>query len=135
MDWAVLTFDPSVTEAQRQGIMTVLGRLYPVKWNSFKVAPDSKMDWSATKSAATATLDGGKVAEVVLTKGPGMTDSSPVIKNLRYWGASRNDGFVLMPNKVEAYRAGDKPFESKGTNGFMITFDISSKDFAGKASM
>jgi hypothetical protein len=44
---------------------------------------------------------------------------------------------VLMPNKVEAYRAGDKAFESKGTNGFMITIDISSKDFPSseKAAM
>jgi hypothetical protein len=51
-----------------------------------------------------------------------------VIKNLKYWGAPRNNGFVLMPNEVEAYRVGDKPFEFKGTNGFMITFDINSKD-------
>jgi hypothetical protein len=29
---------------------------------------------------------------------------------------------------VEAYRSGDKPFEFKGTNGFMITIDINSKD-------
>jgi hypothetical protein len=33
---------------------------------------------------------------------------------------------------VEAYRAGDKPFEFKGTNGFMITIDINSKDAAKK---
>jgi hypothetical protein len=36
---------------------------------------------------------------------------------------------------VEAYRIGDKPFEFKGTNGFMITFDIASKDFATKTAM
>jgi len=51
-----------------------------------------------------------------------------VIKNLKYWGAPRNTGFVLMPNTVEAYRLGDKAFEYKGTNGFMITFDIASTD-------
>ena len=45
-----------------------------------------------------------------------------------YWGVPRNDGFVLMPNVVEAYRTGDKQFEYKGTNGFMITIDTSSKD-------
>jgi hypothetical protein len=129
MDWAVLTFDPAVTQPQRDGIIAVLGKLYPVEWNSFKVAKDQPMDWVATKETATARLDGGKVAEVVLTRGTmSMNDESPVIKNLRYWGAPRNDGFVLMPNKVEAYRAGDKPFEYAGTNGFMITFDISSKD-------
>jgi hypothetical protein len=36
----------------------------------------------------------------------------------------------MMPNDVEAYRTGDKTFEFKGTNGFMITIDINSKDAA-----
>jgi hypothetical protein len=31
---------------------------------------------------------------------------------------------------VEAYRVGPKKFEYKGTNGFMITVDLSSKDMA-----
>ena len=48
--------------------------------------------------------------------------------------APRNDGFVLMPNKVEAYKLGDKAFEYKGTNGFMITIDINSKDGAPKTA-
>lgn len=128
MDWAVLTFDPSVTEAQRNGITEILGKLYPVKWNSFVVANDAPMEWTASKDRSVAKLDGGKAAEVVLVRYQGMTDDPIVIKNLRYWGAPRNDGFVLMPNEVEAYRAGAKPFEFKGTNGFMITFDIASTD-------
>ena len=136
MDWAVLTFDTAVTPAQRDGIMTVLGKLYPVKWNSFKLAKDAAMDWSATKDMASARLDSGKTGEVVLQRtSAGMGGESPVIKNLQYWGATHNDGFVLMPNKVEAYRTGDKPFEYSGGNGFMITFDIASKDFATKAAM
>jgi len=136
MDWAVLTFDPGVSPAQREGIMTVLGKLYPVKWNSFKVAKDAPMDWAATNEMAAARLDSGKQGEVVLQRtSAGVGGESPVIKNLQYWGATHNDGFVLMPNKVEAYRIGDKPFEYKGTNGFMITFDIASKDFATKTAM
>jgi hypothetical protein len=59
-----------------------------------------------------------------------MTNDPIVIKNLKYWGVPRNDGFVLMQNEVEAYRLGDKAFEYKGTNGFMITFDINSDDVA-----
>jgi len=128
MDWAVLTFDPSVTKAQRDGITAILGHLYPVKWKSFAVAKDAAMEWKYTKDHAEARLDGGKTAEVVLRRYQGMTDEPIVIKNLKYWGAPRNDGFLMMPNEVEAYRAGDKPFEYKGTNGFMITFDIASKD-------
>jgi hypothetical protein len=38
-----------------------------------------------------------------------------------------------MPNEVEAYRVGPRAFEFKGTNGFMITYDINSKDIQAKA--
>jgi hypothetical protein len=129
MDWAVLTFDPSVTAEQREGIGAILGHVYPVKWKSFTTASDAKMEWTFNKDRAEARLDGGKTAEVVLSRGTyGNTSEPVVIHNLKYWGLPRNDGFVLMKNEVEAYRAGEKPFEFKGTNGFMITFALSSKD-------
>ena len=133
MNWAVLTFDPSVKPEQREGIAAIMGHLYPVKWKSFTIASDAPMEWKATKEVATATLDGGKRAEVILARSPqSNTDDPIVIHNLKYWGAPRNDGFVLMQNKVEAYREGAEAFEFKGTNGFMITFDINSKDVAKK---
>jgi hypothetical protein len=130
MDWAVVHFDPAVTKEQREGIVAVVGHLYPVKWNSLEVKGDLPIEWNGGRDRSVAKLDGGKAGEVVLVKNQGMTDEPIVIKNLRYWGAPRNDGFVLMANEVQAYRAGSKPYEFKGTNGFMITFDISSKDVA-----
>lgn len=129
MDWAVLTFDPSVTKAQRDGIATIMGKLYPVKWNSFTIASDQPMSWKHSGNTAVAKLNDGKAAEVSLTKFKGMTDEPVVIRNLPYWGTKRHDGFVMMPNTVEAYRLGDKPFEYKGTNGFMITFDMKATDY------
>jgi len=128
-DWVVVTFDPSVTAEQREGISKILAHVYPVKWKSMKVAPDAKIEWKATVERAEARLDGGKAGEVVLKRNPGMTSGPTVITNLKYFGAPRNDGFVLMPNEVNAYRIGEKPFETRGTNGFMITIDVSSKDF------
>jgi hypothetical protein len=130
MDWAVLHFDPSVTEPQRKAITEILPRLYPVKWNSFSVGQDGPMEWHYTKDRAVARLGGGKMAEVVLNRSKsGMNADEPtVMTNLKYFGAPRNDGFVMMPNVVEAYRVGPKAFEYKGTNGFMITFDMTSKD-------
>jgi hypothetical protein len=128
MKWAVLTFDPKVTPAQREGIQAVLGHLYPVKWLDFQVSADAPIEWKSTRDRAEARLDSGKKAEVVLQRFQGMSDERIVIRNLKYWGAPRNDGFELMPNEVEAWREGPNAFEFKGTNGFMITFDIASKD-------
>lgn len=128
MDWAVLIFERSVTKQQREAVQKILGYVYPVKWNSFTIGPDRVMEWSSTKDRAVAKLDGGKAAEVVLRRHPGNTDQPVVIHNLRYWGVPRNEGFVLMPNEVEAYRVGPKAYEYRGTNGFMITIDITSKD-------
>jgi len=129
MDWAVVTFDRATSKEQRDAIGTILGSVYPVKWNSLTTA-EGDMSWTATKDEARALLDGGKTAEVSLKRFQGNTSDPIVIQNLKYWGVPRNDGFVLMPNVVEAYRAGDKAFEFKGTNGFMITIDSSSKDSA-----
>jgi hypothetical protein len=136
MDWAVVTFDRATTKEQRDAIGTILGSVYPVKWNSLTTA-EGEMSWTAGKDEARALLDGGKSGEVVLKRFQGNTNEPVVIRNLKYWGVPRNDGFILMPNVVEAYRVGDKPFEYKGTNGFMITIDSSSKDSgpAPKAGM
>ena len=129
MEWAVLTFDPSVTKEQREGIQTILGSVYPVKWKSFRTEEATIDKWQFDKDGAHALLDGGRIAEVKLRGFKGMADQPVVIRNLRYWGAPRNDGFIMMPNDVEAYRVGPNAFEFKGTNGFMITVDLNSKDF------
>ncbi len=136
-NWAVLTFDPSVTPAQREGIGMILGKVYPVKWSSFQMGADAPIAWNHKLGAneAHATLDGGKAGEVILKNSVNKNASGPVvIHNLKYFGAPRNDGFVLMPNTIETYKLGDKPYEFKGTNGFMITLDINSKDVAKEVS-
>jgi hypothetical protein len=107
--------------------------VFPVKWKSFNTA-EGTIDWTADKDQAHAALNGGKTAEVKLKRFQGMTDEPAVLKNVRYWGTPRNDGFVMMPNELEAYREGPKAFEFKGTNGFMLTFDMTSKDVAGNTT-
>jgi len=68
------------------------------------------------------------------TLNPNVKSEPIVMKNLKYWGAPRNDGFIMMPNVVEALRTGDKAYEFKGSNGFMITVDLNSKDFETSSS-
>ena len=123
-DWAVVTFDRSVTPAQREGITAIVAKLYPAKFQSL-TTDEGDITWVAGSQEAHATIDGGRTAEVALTRGGfGQMGKTPVIKDLQYWGSNSNTGFVLMPNLIEAYRVSDQPFEFKGTNGFMITFDI-----------
>jgi hypothetical protein len=129
-EWAEVTFDPSVTKEQRAAIAgALLGPVYPWKWKAFTVGPDASVEWKGGTDRAVARLDGGKAGEIVLAHNPTAMNAEPtVIKNLKYFAAPRNDGFVLMPSEIEAYRRGDNKFEYKGTNGFMITVDVASTD-------
>jgi len=129
MEWALLTFDKSLSKDQRDALAAILPHVFPVKWKSFETAEANIDTWEFNNDVAHATLDGGKTAEVKLHRATSGNTSDPiVIKNLKYWGTPRNDGFIMMPNEVEAYRVGPKTYEFKGTNGFMVTVDMASKD-------
>ena len=134
MEWAVLYFDKKLTPEQRAGVSAMVPHLFPVKWKSLTTAEGNIDKWEYTNDSAVALLDGGKTGEVRLKRFQGMSNEPVVLKNVRYWGAPRNDGFVLMPNEVQAYRVGPNAFEYKGTNGFMLTLDMSSKDVAPAAA-
>lgn len=128
LDWAVLHFEPSATPEQRQACQAIVHEMFPAKWNSFVVGPDAKIDWQKTADGAEAKLDDGKLAEVVLKTTRGSDNKPVVLQNVKFWAAPRNSGFEVMTNDVEAYRAGDKPFEFRHTNGFFTTIEMSSKD-------
>ena len=128
-DWAVLTYDPSTTPAQREALRYIVERhALLMDWASFTVADDAPMTWSVSDDRAEARLADGDVAEVVLRRFPGLTGDPIVLSNLPYWNLPRNEGFILMPNEVQAYRAGDRPFEFRSTNGFVVTVDMNSDD-------
>jgi len=127
-----LTFEPSATKEQREGIRVFMSHFLPLQWTSFTEGPDAKIDWKAEAVRAEAKLDGGKAAEVVMTRNPSATDEgTTVIKNMSYFGSTRNDGFNIMPVELVAYRRGPRPapFEFRdGTSGWTITIDMNSKD-------
>jgi Protein of unknown function (DUF1326) len=126
-----LTFEPSATKEQREGINEFLSHFLPLEWKSFTEGPDAKIEWKAEAVRAEARLDGGKAAEVVLTRhalatGKGTT----VIRDMSYFAATRNDGFNILPVEIVAYRRGPKPapFEFRGTSGWTLTIDMNSRD-------
>ena len=126
-----LTFEPSATKEQREGIREFLSHFLPLEWESFTEGPDATIEWKAEAVRAEARLDGGKAAEVVLTRHAGATgEGTTVIKNMRYFAATRNDGFNILPVEIVAYRRGPTPapFEFRGTSGWTLTIDMNSKD-------
>jgi hypothetical protein len=126
-----LTFEPSASREQRAAIRAFMSHFLPLKWTSFIEGPDAKIDWKAEASGAEARLDGGKAAEVLLTRNPGATaEGTTVIKNMGYFGSTRNDGFNILPVENLVYRRGPEPapFEFKGTSGWTITIDMNSND-------
>jgi hypothetical protein len=126
-----LTFEPSATAEQRQGIRVFLSHFLPLQWESFTEGPDAAIEWKAEPARAEARLDGGRGAEVVLSRYPGSTgEGTTVIRNMRYFAATRNDGFNILPAELVAYRRGPKPapFEFRGTSGWTITIDMSSEE-------
>jgi hypothetical protein len=126
-----LTFEPSATEEQRAAIRVFMSHFLPLKWTSLTEGPDAKIEWKAEAVRAEARLDGGKAAEVVLTRYSGATGpGTAVIRNMSYFASTRNDGFNILPVEHIAYRRGPKPapFEFRGTSGWTITIDMNSND-------
>jgi len=130
MDWAVVHFEPSATPPQRDAAKAIVAAIFPVKWNSFTTGADAKIDWNRTADGAEALLDDGKAAQIVLKTTRGNEGKPVVLKNVKFWAAPRNSGFEMMASELEAYRAGDKPFEFKNTNGFSTTIDMNANDVA-----
>jgi hypothetical protein len=126
-----LTFEPSATKEQRTAIRVFLSRFLPLQWKSFAEGPDANIEWKAEAVRAEARLDGGKAAEVVLTRNPGAAgEGTTVIRNMSYFASTRNDGFNILPAEITAFRRGPKPapFEFRGTSGWTITIDMNSSD-------
>lgn len=134
LDWAVFTFDSSMSQQQKDALMSVLRHLRwyrPERWNSYAVGPSESIQWSADEKGAHATL--GTQSEVKLTTATGLQDKPVIMMNMDYFGYPRNNGFTLMPSDILTYRQGPHPFEyiAKGTNGLHTTLEMNAKDFPG----
>jgi hypothetical protein len=131
-EWAVVTFQPGTTDAQKAGVATALSHIFPVEWASFEIAEDADIEWEASGDRSEAKLAGGDNAHIILNKHPGLGGETGVLHNIAYFGAPRNSGFEMRPNEIETWKVGEKAFEHRGTTGFMVTVDMSSDDLAGE---
>ena len=128
MDWAVLHFEPSASPEQREAAKAIVAAIFAVKWNSFTVGADAKIDWQKSGDGAEAKLNGGKSAQIVLKQTLGSDGKPVVLQNVKFWSAPRNNGFEIMSNEIEAYHEGDRAFEFHHTNGFFTRIEMGAKD-------
>jgi hypothetical protein len=125
-NWLIATFEPSATQAQKDAMMAVLTKVYPVKWKS--VAFDSSpISWTISPDGKTAeaSLGNGK-GSVKLTRAPSVDTGKPAqVFNVRYFAANWNSPFDLYHSE-HFYNGGGKSYSLKKANGFVITIEATS---------
>lgn len=130
-EWAELTFDPSVTQEQRQALLILLhkhGWFRPESWKSYAIGEDAPIQVSVESKGVHAILGGGAIAETRTRTMFGLQGKPVTINHLNYFGFTRNNGFIVMPSEVVAWRKGEEAFEYKNTNGLLTTVDMDWRD-------
>ena len=122
MPWYVVTFDPAVSQAQRDALVKIVPGVYP---QPAKVDFDeSQISWSIREGVASAKLANGK-GEMVLEQFKGADGGPVVLHNVNYWAASKNHGFVMYKSKVHRWDGFGHKFEYSGRNAFTIRIESS----------
>jgi hypothetical protein len=125
-DWLVATFEPKATKEQKDAIMTILTKIYPVKWKDVQM-DTSEITWKISTDGKTAyaKLANGN-GEVNLTRFAGSDPTKPaLIANLRYFGATWNSPFTLYYSD-HYFKGHGKSYQLHHANGFTITVESSS---------
>jgi hypothetical protein len=125
-DWLVATFEPKATQQQKDGVMAILGKIYPVQWSSVQF-DTSDITWTVSpdKKTAHAKMANGK-GEVNLTQAKGSDPAkAPAIDNTRYFAATWNSPFYLY-HSDHHYKGFGKNYELHHANGFIITVEHTS---------
>lgn len=123
-DWLVVTFEPSATQQQKDAMMAILSKLYPVKWTSVQF-DTSPIQWSisADGKTAEARMENGK-GEVKLTRfdyAPG----KPAQVTARYFASTWNSPFTLY-HSDHFYKGFGQAYSPKHANGFTVTVEATS---------
>jgi uncharacterized protein DUF1326 len=118
--WVVVSFDPSTSKAQRDALAPMILKIYGLEWPELKVQ-EAPIEIRRSGDVVEAKLAGGQQAYMKLKREPGEDGKGVVLKNVKYFDASTNDGFEMYKTvEHRADEAGHK-FSYSGTNAFLIT--------------
>ena len=118
--WVVVSFDPTTSKAQRDALAPIILKTYGLEWADLKVQ-QAPIEIHRTADIAEAKLDGGRLAYMKLKREPGVDGKGVVLRNVKYFDASKNDGFEMYRSiEHRADLAGHK-FSYSDRNAFLIT--------------
>lgn len=119
VEWIVATFEPDATQEQMDAVGKILSQLYPAKADEFKI--DKKQITLQFGDQPYAKLGKGE-AEIKLDMIKDKHGKLVTVRNLNYWGANSNKGFVLGYS-THHYEGNGKEFDWVHKNGFLIDIE------------
>jgi hypothetical protein len=120
----IVTFDTGTTQAEKDAIVFLVTKIYPLPWASVKT-DEAPITWERKGMNGHAVL--GDKGEVTLTGVAGDDGKQVVIKNLKYWGAKKNNGFELAYG-THHYKGNGHNYSHENRNGFFVHIESSGTD-------
>ncbi|MBS1723167.1 MAG: DUF1326 domain-containing protein [Armatimonadetes bacterium] len=116
MKSAVVTFDTGTSQAEKDAIMYLIQKVYPVTWKEVNM-DEAPITWEKSGMNGHAKL--GDKGEVVLEGIPGPDGKQARLDNVKYWGAQKNSGFYLAYG-THHYKGFGHDYSLEKRNGFFI---------------
>ncbi|MBI4445398.1 MAG: DUF1326 domain-containing protein [Acidobacteria bacterium] len=126
-DKVVAAFEPSARQEQIDAFMQIATRIYPVKWGEIVTADRTEITitHAADRHVVTRADGKGKVELVAASRSANNPSKPPLIQNLRYFGAKKNNGFGLFYG-THSFKGHGLDYDYKDRNGFTIDIESGS---------
>ncbi len=118
--WALVSFDPKTSKEQRDALAPMILKTYGFEWGELKVQ-EAPIEIQRTGDIVEAKLAGGQQGYMKLKREPGADGKGVVLKNVRYFEASTNDGFEMYKSIEHRADVPGHKFSYSDRNAFLIT--------------
>lgn len=118
--WVIVSFDPSVSKAQRDALAPIILKTYGLEWAELKIQ-EAPIEIQRSSDIVEAKLGDGKLAYMKLQREPGVDGKGVVLKNVKYFDASKDEGFEMYRSIEHRADVAGHKFAYSGRNAFLIT--------------
>ncbi len=128
--WVLVSFDPATTKAQRDALAPMILKTYGFEWGELKVQ-EAPIEVHQAGDIVEAKLAGGQQGYMKLKRESGADGKGVVLKNVKYFDASTNEGFAMYKSIEHRADVPGHKFSYSDHNAFLITI-ISQEPAAAK---